>query len=109
MHVLEEWMRVQLKIEGGIAHFPGLSRPRVIESDKLSEEEAAELERLVDAAHFFEAPTVVGKVREGAADYRQYTVTIAEGRRSHTVRLTDPIEDVNLLALLDFIRARAKG
>lgn len=102
-------MRVQLKVEGGIAYFPGLSRPRVIESDKLSEKEAAELERLVDAAHFFKAPAVVGKVRQGAADYRQYSVTIAEGRRSHTVRLTDPIEDVNLQALLDFIRARAKG
>ena len=100
-------MRVQLKMEGGIAHFPGLSRPRVIESDRLSEEQAAELKRLVDAAQFFKAPAVVGKVRKGAADYRQYTVTIAEGRRSHTVRLTDPIEDTNLLALVDFIRARA--
>jgi hypothetical protein len=43
LHALEEGMRVQLKIEGGIAYFPGLSRPRVIESDKLSKEEAAEL------------------------------------------------------------------
>ncbi len=102
-------MRVQLKIEGGIAYFPGLSRPRAIESDKLSKEEAAELERLVNTAHFFELPTRVGAVREGAADYRLYIVTISEGKRSHTVRLTDPIEDTNLQALLDFIRASAKG
>ncbi len=101
-------MRVQLKIEGGLAYFPGLARPRVINSDKLSKEEAAELERFVNAAHFFELPDRVGTVQKGAADYRQYIVTIAEGRRSHTVRLTDPVEDTNLQALLDFIRSRAK-
>ncbi|MGH8603434.1 MAG: protealysin inhibitor emfourin [Gammaproteobacteria bacterium] len=38
--------------EGGIAHFPGLSAPVTIESDKLSDADAAELERLVGAARF---------------------------------------------------------
>ena len=102
-------MRVQLKIEGGVAYFPGLSRPRAIDSDQLTKEEGVELERLVNAARFFDLPSRVGIVREGAADYRQYIVTIEEGRQSHTVRLTDPIEDVNLQDLLDFIRARGKA
>lgn len=99
-------MRVELKIEGGIAYFPGLSKPRAIESDRLSKEDAAELERLVNAAHFFELPARVGAVQEGAADYRQYIVTIAEGRRSHTVRLVEPIGDTHLQLLLEFVKSR---
>jgi hypothetical protein len=99
-------MRVELKIEGGIAYFPGLSKPRALESDKLSKEDAAELERLANAAHFFDLPTRVGAVQEGAADYRQYIVTMAEGWRSHTVRLVDPIEDTQLQLLLEFVKSR---
>jgi hypothetical protein len=99
-------MRVQLKMEGGIAFFPGLSKPIIIDSDQLSRQEADELKRLVDAAHFFELPTTMPSPARGAADYRQYTITIQDGSKLHTVHLTDPIEDPNLQALLAYLRAR---
>ena len=49
-------MRVEFTTEGGIAYFPGLSRPVVIDTDNLSEPDAAELQRLLDDADFFERP-----------------------------------------------------
>jgi hypothetical protein len=96
-------------MEGGIAHFPGLSRPSVIDSDELPEEEAGELERRVEAARFFDLATTVGTPPRGAADYRQYTVTVEAGGQQHTVRLADPVGDPNLQALLDYLKKRARA
>jgi len=40
-------MRIEFQTEEGIAYFPGLSRPVVIDSNVLAEEEAGELQGLV--------------------------------------------------------------
>ena len=101
-------MRIELKTEGGIAHFPGLSRPVVIDSAALSAEDDAELKRLIESARFFERPPIVGTPSPGAADYRQYTVTVEDGGRQHTVRLVDPVDDAALQQLLHFLRAKAR-
>jgi hypothetical protein len=95
-------------MEGGIAYFPGLSKPVMIDSNELPKEEAAELKRLVDAARFFDLPTVAGAPPRGAADYHQYTVTVEDSGRRHTVQLTDPIEDPNCQRLLGYLRAKVK-
>lgn len=100
-------MRIQFKTEGGIAYFPGLSKPVVIDTNELPVEEAAELERLVEAADFFGLPAVSPPPR-GAADYQQYTISVASPGHSHTVRLADPIEDPRLRALVDRLRAKAR-
>ncbi len=97
-------MRIQLQMEGGIAYFPGLSKPITLDSDELPKQASDELKRLVNAAHFFDLPTVIGPPRRGAADYRQYTITIEDDGKQHTVRLTDPIADPNLQALLNYLR-----
>ena len=99
-------MRIQFKLEGGIAYFPGLSKPITIDSDQLPAQEADELKRLVNATRFFDLPAVIGSPAPGAADYRQYTITIEDHGKQHTVRLTDPIEDSNLQALLNYLKTR---
>lgn len=99
-------MRIQFKMEGGIAYFPGLSKPITIDSDQLPKQESNELKRLVNATHFFALPAVMGSPSPGAADYRQYTITIQDEGKQHTVHLTDLIEDPNLQALLAYLRAR---
>lgn len=101
-------MRIVFTIEGGIAYFPGLSRPAVIDSHDLSTVEAAELERLLNSAHFFELPANSRALRHGAADYRQYTISVEDEERHHTVRLADPVESPDLQALLDFLRSATK-
>ena len=99
-------MRIQLKIEGGIAFFPGLSKPIMIDSDQLPQQESDELKRLVNATRFFDLPTAMGSPSPGAADYRQYTITIQDEGKQHTVHLTDLIEDPDLQALLTYLKAR---
>jgi len=101
-------MRIEFRMEGGIAHFPGLSQPVVIDSEALAEAEANELKRLVEEARFFERPTVAGAPRRGAADYRQYTITVEEDGRQHTVKLTDPVEEPTLQQLLRFLQTKAR-
>jgi hypothetical protein len=101
-------MRVQFTMEGGIAYFPGLSQPVVIDSAALSPEEADELQQLVNAARFFELPTSIGAPLRGAADYRQYTIGIEDGERSHTIQRRDPVEDPHLQALIRFLQAKAR-
>ncbi len=99
-------MRVQFQMEGGIAYFPGLNKPITIDCDQLPRQEADELKRLVNAAHFFTLSAVIGSPASGAADYRQYTITIEDAGKQHTVHVTDPIEDPQLQALVTKLRAR---
>ena len=100
-------MRIEFKREGGIAHFPGLSKPATIDTEQLSHEERAELESLVEEVGFFELP-VSSPPPRGAADYYQYTVTVEAGGRRHTVRFTDLMEDPKLQRLLTILRTKAK-
>jgi hypothetical protein len=92
-------------MEGGLAYFPGLSKPTIIGSDQLPQQEAAELHRLVNATSFFSLPNAIGTPAPGAADYRRYTITIEDEGKQHTVQLTDPVEDPNLQALLNYLKA----
>ena len=101
-------MRIVFTTEGGLAFFPSLSMPAVIDSHDLSVAEAAELERLLDSARFFDLPQDSRALHRGAADYRQYTITVEQGRRRHTVRLMDPVENPQLQVLLDLLRRHAQ-
>lgn len=101
-------MRIEFKMEGGFAHFPGLSKPVVIDTDQLSQEESAMLEQLVQKARFFDLPGKVNVPRKGAADYYQYTIAIQRGEQHHTIKLVDPIEDTNLNELIHFLRKKSK-
>lgn len=101
-------MRIEFKTEGGFAHFPGLSKPVVIDTDQLSQEESVKLEQLVQKARFFDLPGQVNVPRKGAADYYQYTITIQMGKQSHTIKLVDPVEDTNLNELIHFLRKKVK-
>jgi hypothetical protein len=100
-------MRVQLKRSGGFAPIPGLSRPITIDGASLPAEDAAELARLVGAARFFDLPSVPSAPRPGAADYHQYTVTVEDQGRQHTVAFTDPVPNPELQALLAFLKRRS--
>src|SRR4029453_15314467 len=94
----------ELQTEGGIAYFPGLSKPVVVNSDDLPKAQVERLKQLIDDTRFFELPAASRALPKGAADMRRYTITVQDGRRRHTVRLNDPIEDPNLQALIDFLQ-----
>ncbi len=102
-------MRVRFKTEGGVAFFPGLSRPVTIDSGELPENEAVELRRRVEEARFFDLPPTVGEPPPGAADYLRHTITVEDEDRSHTARVTDPVEDPALRALVGYLDAKRKA
>ena len=100
-------MRVRFKMDGGFVYLPARSEPTTIDTEELPAEEAKELQRLIEAAGFFELPESTSPPR-GGADYLRYTISVTAGEKSHTVQLTDPIEDPHLQALVEYLEAKAR-
>jgi hypothetical protein len=100
-------MRVQFKTDGGFVYLPERGAPVAIDTDDLPAEEARELERLLDAAGFFDLPETSPPPR-GAADYLRYTISVTSPGHSHTVHVTDPIEDPDLQALVEYLEGKAR-
>ena len=98
-------MHVQFKMDGGFVYLPARSEPTTIDTDELPADEAEELERLIEAAGFFELPQTSSPPR-GAADYLRYTISVTTPERSHTVQLTDPIEDPHVRALVEYLETQ---
>jgi hypothetical protein len=97
-------MRIELQREGGVAFFPGLNRPIVMDTDTMSEDEANKLKELVASARIFDCPEQVGTVRPGAADYRTFTLHISDGNQQRTIKMIEPVEDVHLRALIQYLQ-----
>jgi hypothetical protein len=101
-------MRIEFKMEGGIAYFPGLTEPVSVNTDQLPENARVELEKLVKETRFFELPSSPGPRLKKGADYFRYRITIEAGGQSHTLNLADPVEDPNLQRLVVILRKRAR-
>jgi hypothetical protein len=99
-------MRVEYKTDGGFVYLPARSEPVTIDTDDLPAEEANELERLIEAAGFFDLPETSAPPR--GADYLRYTISVTSPEHSHTVHLTDPIEDPDIQALVEYLEAKAR-
>jgi len=102
-------LKIEFKQEGGLAFFPGLSKPVPLDLDKLDKAAAAEIKRLVEAAHFLELPASVGDPAKGAADYQHYTLTIEDGERRNSVRVLVPPSDPALRELLQAVQKLVKA
>ncbi|OGB23999.1 MAG: hypothetical protein A3I66_14880 [Burkholderiales bacterium RIFCSPLOWO2_02_FULL_57_36] len=102
-------MQVEMSEEGGVAYFPGLAKPVSIDVDSMEAGAADQLRQLIEHANFFDLPATVGTPAKGAADYRQYTLTIDDGPRKRTVRIQEPIEDPALNELVQAVRKHVKA
>ncbi len=101
-------MEIVFKMDGGLTFMPGLSRPTTIDTTQLSHEQAAELERLVADASFFDLSTSP-KTYPKAADVHSYTIRIIDGSRQHEIKLVDPVSDPQLVALIDCLKGHARS
>lgn len=101
-------MHIQFSTEGGFAAFPGLNRPVTIDTSALPAEEGAALERLIETTRFFDRPARASVAPKGAADYRQYTISVVDGERRHVVRLDEPINDAGLQMFVDQLQTAAR-
>lgn len=99
-------LRITFQTGGGFAPLPGLSTPVTIDAAALPPEAAAELRLLLEDARFFSLPSRIGGA-PGAADYQTYTIAVEEDGRTHTVRVSEPIPDERLRALVDRLRLLA--
>jgi hypothetical protein len=98
-------VRLQLGVEGGFASLPGLRERRVtVDVDALPPEQANKLKSLLQEADFFGLPERLG-APAGAADYREYTLTVDDGDRRHTVRVPEIGAPAKLLELIDKLQA----
>ena len=95
-------MRIALRIEGGIASFPGLRRPAIVDTDALSEPERNEMCALVDAARVFTTSAVPAATPP--PDARTYTLEIEDGTRRRLLRVCEPVHDPAIAALLAKVR-----
>jgi hypothetical protein len=103
---MEVAMRVELQTEGGVAYFPGLAKPVVVDSSQMPNDQATQLQQLLDSCNFFELPAASRSLPKGAADMRRYTITVQDGRRHRTVRVSDPVDDPQLQALIEFMQGQ---
>jgi hypothetical protein len=102
-------MRIEFSEEGGVAYFPGLAKPVSIDVEAMGGDEAEQLKQTMERARFFDLPPTLGSPAKGAADYRQYTLTIDDGSKKHTVRIKEPIDDPAVDELVQAVRKHVKA
>lgn len=97
-------MNIHFERSGG---FAGLRLSHDVDSADLSPEERSELDRLVEAAHFFDLPADVRAPNPGA-DRFQYRVTLKGGTREHTVAIDEAAIPENARPLLNWLMAKVR-
>jgi hypothetical protein len=120
-------MRIALRIDGGIASFPGLRRGVSVDCDALPPARAARLRHLVERARFpplesgasgkgaaapargAAADTRPGAAPTGGADRRAYTIEVDDGTSCRTLTVHEPVADADVRALINEIRDCARA
>jgi hypothetical protein len=94
---------VSVAIDGGLAPFPGLSRPVTVSTADLSPEDADRVAKLVADERLFDIPR-----DPPPPDARSYTVTVASGGTDRTVIAFDPVP-APLRDLIDVVRRHRRS
>ena len=102
-------MRITFQRQGGLAFFPALSQPVVIDTAQLADAQRTALEQLVQAVHFFALPATVGRKRQNAADACEYTVTVEDAGQSATVRIIEPFDNADIEAFIAALEAHIRA
>ncbi|WP_350029833.1 protealysin inhibitor emfourin [Caballeronia sp. INDeC2] len=95
-------MHAELTTDGGLAAFPGLARPVVLDEDDLSPEEGTEFARLVAAARD-EAGAPAPRATKPVPDGRTYRIDI-NGDDALRLKAADPSIPPAFAALMDFVK-----
>jgi hypothetical protein len=95
----------RVRIEGGLAHFPGLAKEQTVSFGDLATPERQELASLADQADFFgctPATDIAGP------DGRTYTLCLTIDGRSREIRVAEPIRDPAMAKLVSVVRRLSK-
>lgn len=96
---------VRMRIDGGLAHFPGLAKERTISFRDLDATAREQLADLAKNADFFECEPVSGCAR---ADARTYTLGLTIDGRSRDLEIAEPIGDPAMAQLISTVRRLSK-
>lgn len=92
-------MRINFERTGG---FMGMHLAVEVTTETLPQEEAKELETLVESARFFELPATL-PAQAGMSDSFQYKVTVVKGELFHTVQTSEGAAPVELRPLIQHL------
>ncbi|KQM89540.1 hypothetical protein ASE70_16315 [Sphingomonas sp. Leaf22] len=95
----------RLRIEGGLAHFPGLAKEHTVCFGDLTSPQRAELAELADQAGFFDCAPAENRAQP---DARTYTVGLTIGERSREICVAEPITDPAMAKLVSVVRRLSK-
>ncbi|WP_104202124.1 protealysin inhibitor emfourin [Billgrantia saliphila] len=90
---------LRLKREGGLAHFPGLARPRRLDCARCSESQRAELQRLLELV----AESCRGDAEPAGADRRWLQLSVEDDSGCEIWKLC-AVEESVPVALLEWWR-----
>ena len=79
-------MRIDFRMDGGIAAFPGLAKPVSIDCDALPAEQTARLRTLIQRAGIF--GVTHREHASPAPDARAYTIAVDDGGSCRTLTVT---------------------
>jgi hypothetical protein len=91
----------RLRIDGGIARFPGIAREKTVRFCDLAPGMVDTIVRSAEEACFFDQPVAATAAHP---DARTYTLCLTIGARSHEARLSEPIDNPALAKLVATIR-----
>jgi len=91
-------MRLSFERSGG---FTGILQTKTFDTDALTNEAAAQLIHLVEAADFFRLPAMIATTAQ--PDRFQYQITIETGDRQHTINVSESTAPGTLRPLLDWL------
>jgi hypothetical protein len=100
-------LRIEFRVDGGLAAFPGLAQPVTIHCDALPPQARAHLRELVRRADFFGSPE--RDPQPPTPDARGYTIAIDDAGQCKTVTVHEPIADPALRDLVAELRQQARA
>jgi hypothetical protein len=96
-------MRIEFTRSGG---FAGIRLNRTFDTSQMPEEDARQLEQLVDAANFFSLPETL---QSGGADKLQYRISVERDGDTHTVQADERAAPPPLASLIEKLEAAARA
>ncbi len=98
-------MRISLERTGG---FAGISKRVTVDTNNLAPEEAKQLPCLLETADFFNLPaTITTPSKE--RDRFQYTLTVEDSDRQHTVTVSEAALPATLRSLIEWVNTVVKS
>ena len=102
---IEAKMRMSVERSGG---FAGINQSNSVSTDQMPAGEVEKLVGLVEAAGFFELPSVIGSTEPGG-DRFQYKISVEGERGTHTVQVDEAAVPPSLQPVLNWMKSHTRS